>query len=411
MSPAGSATELAALLARPGPARLIAALNADGHEARIVGGAVRDALMGRRVEDVDIATTRLPEDVIAVAGAKGWKAVPTGIEHGTVTVVIDHVGHEVTTLRRDVETDGRRATVAYSRDFREDAFRRDFTINALLLSADGRVHDYATGIEDAKAGRVRFMGDPETRIREDFLRILRFFRFQASHGRGDVDAAGLAACAKLKEGMARLSRERVRQELLKLLAAEGAVAAAEAMEAIGLWPLLLPGVAFDAGALARLAALEGALGRRPDAILRLAASATPETLRDILALSNAEGERIVAARRQAALVEGPAFDDAGLRRLLFLAGGDGLRDACLVRAAREGWDAVAARRLLSRAATLATSLPANPFRSADVAALGVAPGPRMGAVLKTATAAWLEAGLPEEPERQQAILRAALAAG
>jgi poly(A) polymerase len=416
LSPAASAADAAAerihaLLKRPGAAALLAALQDGDHEARIVGGAVRDALMGRIVEDLDIATTCPPHDVMAIARDRGWKAVPTGIEHGTVTVVIDHVRHEVTTLRRDVETDGRRAVIAFTTDFSEDARRRDFTMNALSLSADGVVHDYATGIADAAAGLVRFMGDPETRIREDYLRILRFFRFQASHGRGAPQAAGLAACAVLKDGLLRLSRERLRQELLKLLAAPGAVAAAEAMEGIGLWPRLLKDVAFDVGALRRLAALEEACGLPPDAIRRLAAGAEAvDALQGQLALSRAEAVRLAAARNQASPVTGPAMAEPALRGALFLAGFEGFRDAALVAAARGGWDAAAAAALVADAEAMAARLPANPFSSADAAALGVRPGPAMGRVLKAATEAWLAAGLPEERQHQRAILEAARAA-
>ncbi len=309
LSPARSGAELpvlAALLARPGVRRALAALGRDGHEARIVGGAVRDALMGRAVADVDIAVTLPPDAVMALARQEGWKAIPTGIEHGTVTLILDGERIEATTLRRDVETDGRRATVAYTHDFAEDALRRDFTMNALSLSADGRIHDYATGIADAEAGLVRFMGDPETRIREDYLRILRFFRFNASHGRGAPDAAGLAACAGLKAGMSKLSRERLRQETLKLLAASRAVEAAQAMEEIGLWPMVLPGLACDVARLRQLVAAEKATGRPSDAVLRLAALCTGDgaAIQGALALSNAERQRIDAARAAASALGG-----------------------------------------------------------------------------------------------------------
>jgi poly(A) polymerase len=410
LSPAASPAS--ALLERPGARALLAALGDGGHETRIVGGAVRDALLGRTVEDIDIATTRLPSDVIAIAGAKGWRAVPTGIAHGTVTVIVDGRPHEVTTLRRDVSTDGRHAVVAFTRDFREDALRRDFTMNALSLSADGAVHDYAQGVADALAGRVRFMGDPETRIREDYLRILRFFRFQASHGRGAPEPEGLAACVTLKDGLVRLSRERIRQELLKLLGTDGAPAAAAAMDSIGLWPLALPPGGFDTKVLARMVALEAAIGAPPDAVLRLAASAgaEPQALQAGLALSNAEAERIAAARAALPFDPSAAPDDVALRRALYLAGAGPLRDAVLLAAAREGRPASETATLLGRIEALSPGLPANPFRSADVLALGVAPGPGMGRVLKAATAAWLEAGLPEEAARQRAILEAALAA-
>ena len=413
MSRARSGTEsaLAALLERPGARLALAALGRDGHEARIVGGAVRDTLMGRLVDDIDIAGTRLPGEVMALAGGEGWKAIPTGIEHGTVTLIVAGERLEVTTLRRDVETDGRRATVAYTRDFAEDALRRDFTMNALSLSQDGRVHDYATGVSDAQAGLVRFMGDPETRIREDYLRILRFFRFNASHGRGAPDAAGLAACAALADGMARLSRERLRQELLKLLAAEGAVAAADAMEGIGLWRLVLTDHAPDLAAFRRLASLEAALARPGDAVLRLAALGRGDgaALQAALVLSNAERRRIEGAEAAVAALAGANLSDDALRRALFTFGLPAVADGGMLLAADGGLDAAAAAGLLGRIEALGGAIPRNPYRSADVAALGVASGPRMGRVLRAATEAWLAAGLPGDPARQSAILRQAIA--
>ena len=411
MSPVRSGTEaaIAALLARPGARRALAALAADGHEARIVGGAVRDTLMGRTVDDIDIAGTRLPDAVMALARAEGWKAIPTGIAHGTVTLIVAGERLEVTTLRRDVETDGRRATVAYTRDFAEDALRRDFTMNALSLSPDGRVHDYASGIADAEAGLVRFMGYPETRIREDYLRILRFFRFNASHGRSAPDPAGLAACAALKEGMTRLSRERLRQELLKLLAAPRAIAAAEAMENIGLWPKVLPGLTHDLQGLRSLAAVEGALGRPADAVLRLSALGGGDgaALQAALALSNAERRRIDAAQAAFQALAQPEADEATIRRALFSHGANAVADAALLHCAGKGADS--ARTLLQRIADLSVAIPENPYRSADVAALGIASGPRMGRVLRAATEAWLSEGLPDEPGRRSAILLQAIA--
>ncbi len=415
LSPARSGADLpvlAGLLARPGIARALAALGRDGQEARIVGGAVRDALMGRAVADVDIAVTLAPDAVMALARREGWKAIPTGIEHGTVTLILDGERLEVTTLRRDVETDGRRATVAYTRDFAEDALRRDFTMNALSLSADGRIHDYATGIADAEAGLVRFMGDPETRIREDYLRILRFFRFNASHGRGAPDAAGLAACSGLKAGMAQLSRERLRQETLKLLAAHRAVEAAQAMEEIGLWPMVLPGLACDVARLRRLAAAEEATGGTADALLRLAALCAGDgaALQGALALANAERQRIDAARAAAATLGGADIPDAVLRRAIFTHRLEAAADGALLLAATGRSGPAEAGALAGRAAALADAVPANPFRSADAAALGVAPGPRMGRVLRAATEAWLAAGLPEGEDRRDALLRQAIAA-
>src|SRR5438067_2415966 len=202
---------------RPGLARLVAALGAGN--ARIVGGAVRDTLLGIETADIDLATPHDPRTVIKLLEAAGIKAVPTGIDHGTITAVSRDEVYEVTTLRRDVTTDGRRATVAFTDDWREDAARRDFTINALSAAPEsGEVHDYFGGVDDIRVGLVRFIGDPLARIAEDHLRILRFFRFHARFGQGRPDPAGLEACAARANDLMALSRERIAQELLKLLA-------------------------------------------------------------------------------------------------------------------------------------------------------------------------------------------------
>ena len=201
--------------------KVFAALKAGDAEARIVGGAVRNALIDRPVKEVDIATTALPEDVMRLAREAGLGAHPTGIDHGTVTVVADGIPFEVTTLRRDVETDGRHAVVAFTTTWEEDAARRDFTINALYCDDDGTLYDPVGGLDDLRKRRVRFIGDPRARIREDYLRILRFFRFSADYGNGQIDPTGLAAADGLKDGLALLSSERVRAEILKLLAAPG----------------------------------------------------------------------------------------------------------------------------------------------------------------------------------------------
>ena len=187
----------------------------------MVGGAVRNALIGMPVEEIDVATTAVPDEVVRRVSAAGFKPVPTGIEHGTVTVVIDKHPFEVTTLRQDVETYGRHAKVAFGRDWRADAERRDFTINALSATRDGTVYDYVGGLDDLDARRVRFIGDPPKRIAEDYLRILRFFRFHAAYGAGGhPDAEGLAACIAGRDGLGQLSRERVRMELMKLVVAQ-----------------------------------------------------------------------------------------------------------------------------------------------------------------------------------------------
>lgn len=212
----------AAFWATPGLAEVLGLLNAGDEEARVVGGAVRNSLLNLPVIDVDIATTALPQEVVERARRAGMKPVPTGIAHGTVTVVAGHHAFEVTTLREDMETDGRRAVVRFGRDWRHDAERRDFTLNALYATADGTVVDLVGGLSDLAARRVRFIGDAQARIREDYLRILRLFRFHASYGVGEVDPTALSAAVRLRAGLLGLSRERIRAETMKLLVAPGA---------------------------------------------------------------------------------------------------------------------------------------------------------------------------------------------
>src|SRR6266571_8853254 len=225
-------------------ARVLALLNGDGEEARVVGGAVRNALLKIPTGDIDIATTALPAEVVRRARAAGIKSVPTGIEHGTVTLVVDAQPFEVTTLRQDTETFGRKAKVAFGRDWVRDAERRDFTINGLSVDADGVVHDHVGGLDDVLAKRVRFIGDPSQRIAEDYLRILRFFRIHAAYGAGEPDRAGYLACISGRAGLATLSAERLRMEMLKLLIAGGAAAAAIAMAEGGLLQALIGGVVY-----------------------------------------------------------------------------------------------------------------------------------------------------------------------
>ncbi len=207
----------AAWLNSPALAKVFAAFAKSAAELRVVGGATRNALLGRPISDIDLATPALPEVVTEIATKAGLAVHPTGIEHGTVTVVADGVAFEVTTLRRDVETDGRRAVVAFTDDWREDAMRRDFTINAIYVAPDGTIYDPVGGLADLKDQRVRFIGDANDRIREDYLRILRFFRFTAQYGQGRPDPDGFAACTALKAGLTQLSSERVGAEIMKLL--------------------------------------------------------------------------------------------------------------------------------------------------------------------------------------------------
>ena len=279
-------------------AQLLDVLNADGEEARAIGGAVRDTLIGREPSEIDVATTALPAEVTRRVEQAGFKAVPTGIDHGTITVVIASQPFEVTTLREDVETFGRKAIVRFGRDWRADAERRDFTINALSASRDGTVHDYVGGLADLKARRIRFIGNAAMRIAEDYLRILRFFRFHAAYGEGPPDAAGLSAAIASREGLERLSRERVRMELMKLIPAPRSVAALGIMAEAGILGPVLGGVPLLPGFAAMIAA-EDALGLARDPVRELGALAVQivedaERLWQRLRLSNAEHEQLAA---------------------------------------------------------------------------------------------------------------------
>jgi poly(A) polymerase len=297
-----------------------------GHLALLVGGCVRNALLGQPVADIDIATDAVPDRVIKVAGAAGLKVVPTGVEHGTVTIVVDGVPHEVTTFRRDVETFGRHATVAFSTRVEEDAARRDFTMNALYADAAGQVVDPIGGLPDLKARRVRFVGEAGARIREDYLRILRFFRFHAWYGDAEagMDDTALAACSENSAGLDTLSRERLGHEMRRLLAAPDPAPALAAMQVTGVLARVLPGA--DVAALAPLVHLEPPYA--PDWIRRLAALGGPEA-EDRLRLSRAEGRRLAILR--ACLAEGTRPAEIAYRH-----GAEVARDTVLLRSASLG---------------------------------------------------------------------------
>ena len=397
---------------RRGPlAKLLATLDRDGEEARVVGGAVRNALLKLPIGDIDIATTAVPAEVMRRAHAAGFKPVPTGIEHGTVTVVIDGVGFEVTTLREDVETFGRKARVEFGRNWQRDAERRDFTINALSVDRDGTVHDPVGGIEDLAQHRVRFIGDPATRIAEDFLRILRFFRFHAAYGRGAPDAAGLLACIAAREGLRKLSRERVRGELLKLLVAARAAPTLAVMAESGLLDPVLGGVPFIADFTNRVA-IEAALGLEPDPIRRLAALAVSvtedaERLWTRLRLANAEHERL-ASIADGWWQAGPAIGERGARALLYRLGAPRYLDRVLVAWARSGAEAAdTAWRDLAGLPQRWTA-PAFPLRAADLMARGVPKGPQLGRALAAAEEQWIAADFPADAAAVSAIADAAV---
>ena len=401
------AVRLAALLARPEVAAVLTMLCRDGEAARLVGGAVRNALLGEPVADIDIATTALPEEVMRRARAAGLKPVPTGLAHGTVTVVAAGVPVEVTTLRRDLETDGRHAVVAFGRDFREDALRRDFTINALGLDADGGLHDYAGGLADLAARRLRFIGEASQRIAEDYLRILRFFRFHARYGAGAPDPEGLAACIAGRAGLAGLSRERVRAETLKLLVAPGAVATLQAMTGAG---LLMP-VIGRVPRLTRFAAIAEEPGEGVHPAFRLAALAVAtledaEALRVHLRLSNEEAERIAAIAGALEALSGRAAlpEIAAIRMAATRLGRDGTA-AALVLIGAGGRETGRVETLIAALARTPPFLP----KGKDVLALGVPPGPEVGRTLAAARSAWIAADCPAGREAQLGLLAEAVA--
>ncbi|HWK14748.1 MAG TPA: CCA tRNA nucleotidyltransferase [Rhizobiaceae bacterium] len=391
---------------------VLAVLGADGEEARIAGGAVRNALLGAPGSDVDIATTNLPAETVARVQRAGFRAVPTGIDHGTVTVIAGGRPYEVTTLRDDVETDGRHARVVFGRDWKRDAERRDFTINALYADADGTVFDPIGGLADVESRTLRFIGKAEDRIREDYLRILRFFRFFAWYGAGRPDAEGLKACARLKDGLARLSAERVWSELRKLFSAPDPSRAILWMRQTGVLTAILPETEkWGIDALAPLIETEVALGWTPDALLRLMAVLPPdparmEALSKRLRLSRAENDRLVAW----AMAE-PARADMGdlaLSKMLYRGDVQGVRDRlALALAAARGSGKLAEAGAYLRQHKLAAvwERPTFPARGDDLAALGVTPGRRMGDLLRELESEWIDSGF--QTGRDALLARAA----
>ncbi len=398
---------LAALLNDAALRRVFDALQAKDEETRAVGGAVRDALLGRPVEEIDLATTLLPRAVISRAEAAGLRAIPTGIDHGTITILACGRPFEITTLREDVATDGRHATVKFGRDFEADALRRDFTINSLSLSRSGTLFDYAGGIEDIKKRRVRFIGDPMRRIAEDYLRILRFFRFSAEFADGQLDAEGRLAALRQRHGLSRLSRERIRAELLKLLCARRAAEIVAEMSGDGLLHPLL-GLVPNAARLARVARLASSSAKDP--LLRLAALCVhvpedAERLRDRLRLSNADAGRLEAAARALIPLHGrdepPGAHE--LRIMLYRHGRQAAMDAMVLGeiGSRSGNEAAweQAREFLSKA-----EVPRLPFSGAGLMARGISEGRAIGAALKELEKRWIKAGFPEDQESLARLL-------
>jgi len=366
-------------------ARLVAALGRDN--VRYVGGAVRDTLLGLPVKDIDMATVLSPEAMIARLDAARIGQAPTGIDHGTITAVLEDGPVEITTLRRDVATDGRRATVAFSTDWREDAARRDFTINALYADpATREIFDWFGGLEDLAARRVRFIGDAEERIREDHLRILRYFRFQARFGSQPADEASENACRNLAAMLKGLSRERIGMELMNLLALPDPAPTVTRMAELGVLAVILPEA--DPAALARLVASEGAQGVPPDPVRRLAAllpadGPLAEQIAARFRLSGAQRKRLATA---AARRGDPGDPRALAYRLGRAAALDRLLIAGADAGALTGWD-----------------IPVLPIKGGDVVAAGVHAGPEVARTLRAVEERWIAEGFPDEA-RARAIL-------
>jgi poly(A) polymerase len=379
---------------RRGMKRLLAALGADEDLTRYVGGAVRDDLLGLPISDIDLATRIPPDEVVARLEAARIKAVPTGLEHGTITAVSDGQPVEITTLRRDVSTDGRRATVAYTDDWKEDAARRDFTINA--LSADpisGEIHDYFDGLADLHARHVRFIGDPLQRIAEDHLRILRFFRFHARFGSGELDTAALEACTERANDLMALSRERIADELLKLLGAANPVPTVGIMLEHAILKPVLPEVQPERlGGLENLIAAEGKSGIEPDALRRLAAllPRDPQVADQVavrLRLSNKARKRLVCAATGPSAESGEAM------------------------AYRQGMICAVDRLLLSGEAAEASAIaawkaPRLPVSGGKLIARGLREGPVVARTLRQIEDRWVEAGFPSGEDFERIVASA-----
>jgi poly(A) polymerase len=387
-------------LKRPMVAKLFSVLNKDGVETRAVGGAVRDAVLGLKVTEIDLATTAPPQKVMDLAREAGLKAIPTGIEHGTVTVIADGVPFEVTTLRRDIETFGRHAKVAFTENWEEDARRRDFTLNALYADREGAVFDPLGGYADLMAGRVRFIGKAEDRIKEDYLRILRFFRFNAYYGKGELDPDGLKASVKLREGLTRLSAERVAAEMRRLVIAPKAMRGLEALYDYGLLTDVLGGVP-RLVRLERLIAIEEALGLMPGAALRLAALAVfvredAVRLAGHLHLSNAE----LAILELGACESGKlAFEDeVQAKEMLYWSGEDRFHARLLLAWADSGavphdsyWRSLFALPERWQA-------PSFPLRGVDLVEIGETKGPEIGQLLRRLETEWIAGGFTASRE-------------
>lgn len=391
-----AADQVAFLKTKP-LADVLAVLNGNGEETRVVGGAVRNLLLGLKLTEIDLASTAQPKTVIDRVTAEGFKAVPTGIEHGTITVVADGQPFEVTTLREDVETDGRHAVVRFGRDWKKDAGRRDFTINAMSLSADGIVYDYCGGLADIERRAVCFIGDPDRRIAEDHLRVLRFFRFFAAYGEGEPDRAGYLACARARDRLGSLSRERIRAEIMKLLVARRAADAMTAMADAGIYDRVFAN-APELPALARLALIEPSNEIAPDAVRRLAAVAVrlnedAVQLRERLRLSNEEFRRLASMGDRWWQLT-PASGEAYAKETLYRIGAEEYLDRALLSFAHAEASLADAEWGALLALPQRWTPPRFPLSADDFLKRGVEKGPKLGRALAAAEAAWIAADFP-----------------
>ena len=393
----------------PATLAVLQALQARGSAVRFVGGCVRDAVRGFPVKDIDLATPDRPETVVSLLKDAGLKAVPTGIDHGTITAVAHGEVYEITTLREDLETDGRRAKVAYTDDWVRDAARRDLTINALSCGPDGSLFDPFGGLEDLKCGRVRFVGDARERIAEDYLRLLRFFRFHAYYGAGDPDPGGLAAATELAPHLSSLSGERIREELLRLMAAENPLPVLEAMLAAGVIRVLLPEARTETHVLTALMEIETV----PDALLRLSAflvGGREQALHvaERLRFSRAQADRLITLRTEGRehshWPPKVGHDEKAVRQALYDLGPEMTRDLLHL-----DWASENAGKTLRDKAPLTAGLaalerweqPAFPLRGRDALALGAESGPALGDLLDQVETWWRAADF--KPDRDACL--------
>jgi poly(A) polymerase len=379
-------------LKEPRLQKLMQVMRDAGGDVRVAGGAVRNSLLGEPISDVDLATTMLPQDVMRVCKSAGFGVHPTGFEYGTITVVNQAQPFEVTTLRRDVETDGRRAVVSFTDDWQEDAQRRDFTINAIYCDENGKIYDFTDGYADILRKRVKFVGVASERIKEDYLRILRFFRFHARYGKATPDKTSLAACVKLKSGLKKISAERVRQEMFKLLVAPRAVVTLKVMAASGILKIIIP-----------YTEDWRVLGRLPhDAVLRLfVLTKNPDALKELLRLSNDDALRIANLRMAPDL--SPKFREAEQRIMLYHMGEATWRDVVLVAWAKSRAKLNDAKWQALLELPQRWDIPKFPVTGKDLITAGVAPGPDMGEQLQVLEDWWVASDFA--PSRKDLLKR------